>query len=165
MSKDKKLFAQKINDEVLDRFEECLELRNKQLTVTGSYINKGDLLEEIINDYYYRLQGQTKDAGTVDKINTYVEDSVKAKFDSNVIKVLEQALFILTRNSKMMEMMIRTTCGTYDEQIKRRMADGRFSKEEAEESLNDYIENQLFKPAVFLEVLDSKLSEENENGE
>ncbi len=151
-----KQFSQKIKAESIEKFDECLKLKNAQLQITGSSYNKGQLLEDMIDQYYYRIQGSTKDADTVGKINTLVDDSVEAKFDSKVIKKIEQILSICSRNSSLMEMMIRTTCGTYDEQIKRRMGDGRFSREEAEESLNDYITNQLFKPAIFVEVLDAK---------
>lgn len=153
---DMKKVGFNLHTDVINKLDEALSLKNKQLSVTGSTINKQELVEEMINEYYYRLQGNTKDADTVNKINTLVDDSVEAKFDSKVIKKIEQILSICSRNSSLMEMMIRTTCGTYDEQIKRRMGDGRFSREEAEESLNDYITNQLFKPAIFVEVLDAK---------
>ena len=56
--------------ETIDKLEETLRLRNEQLKVTGSSMTKQELVDEIINEAYYRIQGTTKDADTVNKINT-----------------------------------------------------------------------------------------------
>ncbi len=154
----------RLPQETIDKLDECLKIRNKELSRFNTEYKRTDLVNEILNEYYYQLMGSADRPILDEHISMYLEQTLKLYFD-RFNGILKKMLFNSYRNSKLLEMLVRTTCGTYEEQIKRRMADGRFSREEAEEGLNDYITNQLFKPAIFIEVLDSKLQEENEEGE
>ena len=88
----RKNFNQKIKKGFFEKFDECLRLENDRLSITGSTISKGELLEKMINDYYYRLQGQTNDAETVNKINQFIDDAAETKF-ANIEKKLDLISF------------------------------------------------------------------------
>ena len=151
--------------ETIEKLEECLRLKNRQLSVTGATINKQELVEEMINDYYYRIQGSTNDADTVNKINTLVDDSVDAKFDSKIIKMIEQIAFNTFRIGKLSETILRTSCGTFEEQINKRMNVNHLSKEQAEEEFNNFIANDLFQPCPFVEAIDAELFDDEKGKE
>ena len=143
--------------ETIDKLEETLRLRNEQLKVTGSSMTKQELVDEIINEAYYRIQGTTKDADTVNKINTLIDDRVDEKFDSSVINTLKEIHIDNVRIREYVKALIRMTAGTYDEQIKKRMKDYGISKEQATEQYNNWLSNELFQPCAVVEVIDAEL--------
>ncbi len=156
-TKDKKPFSQKIKIETIEHFDECLRLTNDQLSITGSSISRGDLLENMINDYYYRIQGTTKDADTSNKIKTLVDDRVDEKFDSAVVNTLKEIRIDNVRTREYVKALIRMTAGTYDEQIKKRMKDYGITKEQAVEQYNNWLSNELFQPSAVVEAIDAEL--------
>ena len=143
--------------ETIDKLEETLRLRNEQLKVTGSSMTKQELVNEIINEAYYRIQGTTKDADTVNKINTLIDDRVDEKFDSSVINTLKEIHIDNVRIREYVKSLIRMTAGTYDEQIKKRMKDYGISKEQATEQYNNWLSNELFQPSAVVEAIDAEL--------
>ena len=143
--------------ETIDKLEETLRLRNEQLKVTGSSMTKQELVNEIINEAYYRIQGTTKDADTVNKINTLIDDRVDEKFDSSVINTLKEIHIDNVRTREYVKALIRMTAGTYDEQIKKRMKDYGISKEQATEQYNNWLSNELFQPCAVVEAIDAEL--------
>ena len=143
--------------ETIDKLEEILRLRNEQLKVTGSSMTKQELVDEIINEAYYRIQGTTKDADTVNKINTLIDDRVDEKFDSSVINTLKEIHIDNVRIREYVKALIRMTAGTYDEQIKKRMKDYGITKEQAVEQYNNWLSNELFQPSAVVEAIDAEL--------
>ena len=143
--------------ETIDKLEETLRLRNEQLKITGSTITKQELVDEIINEAYYRIQGNTKDADTSNKIKTLVDDRVDEKFDSNVINTLNEIRIDNVRTREYVKALIRMTAGTYDEQIKKRMKDYGLTKEQAADQYNNWLSNELFQPCAVVEAIDTEL--------
>ena len=161
MDDDKKQFTQRLRPESISHFNDCFKLVNEQLKVTGSEMSKGEMLEEMIDNYYYRILGKTNDAETVNKINTLIDDSVDAKFDGRVMKLLEQTAINTVRGNRLMELLIRISAGTYEEQIQKRMDRNQWSREQAEESLNDFIANSLFEPCPYVEAVDTEMFDDD----
>ena len=157
MDNDKKQFSQKLSADIIEKFDECLKLRNDQLSITGSTINKGELLEEMINDYYYEIQGKTKDVDTVNKIHKYVQDEVDINLN-NVIKSLGTLNFNVLRLNKLADVWFRLSAGNHDELVNKRMAQqNNLTREQAEEAVANFIANGLNDSCPYVEAVDAEL--------
>ncbi len=169
MESDKKQFSQKLNPDIIEKFDECLKLKNDQLSLTGSDINKGELLEEMIDDYYKSLKGITAKADENNKVIIdkdalilLVQDAVKIELKP-YSKLLSQIAYNTYRVNKLSELLIRTSCGTSEELVGFIQNKDNITRREAEEKLSNYIANDLFQPCPYVEAVDSELF--NEEGD
>ena len=166
MSETKKTVGFKMSQETINKLDEALRLRNEQLSIAGATINKQDYIEELINNDYYRLQGQTNDVDTVNKINQYIDDGLETKL-SNVESKVDSIFFQNTRRNKLMDVFMRVAIGTKDEKIKKLLGtfDGYGSadnQEEAEEMYNEWLNIMLSEPSPLVEAVDTLLYQDDD---
>lgn len=155
------VFQQKIFQDYIDKFDECMKLENDKLSTTGSTISKGELLEKMISDYYFKLQGQTSDADTVNKINQFIDDGLETKL-SNVEKKIDLVAFNSSRTNTLLETFMRIAIGTKTERIKARMNADNSTYEEAEQEYNEWLDKMFKEKSPVVEIIDSMIYEDSE---
>lgn len=157
-----------MSQDTIDKLDECVKLRNNQLSITGSTINKQDVIVEMINEYYYKLQGQTNDVDTVNKINQFIDDGLESKL-SNVEKKIDMIAFNETRLNKLMEIFMRVSIGSEEERLNKLAGTwnqgygSASSYEQAKEIYNNWMNEIFLTSCPVVEAVDTILyNDENE---
>lgn len=150
------VFQQKIFPEYIDKFKECLRLENESLSITGSTINNGELLEKMIEEYYFRLQGKTNDADTVNKINQFIDDGIESRI-ANVEMKIDSISFNELRTNKLLETFMRIAIGSKEERIRAKMLSDNLTREQAEKQYEEWEVRIFEEPSQIVEAVDTLL--------
>ena len=156
----------RLSQDTIDKLNKCLDMKNKETEKFGVTYKRADLVEDIIKDYYYQKMGQEDRYITDEYISRRIDETM-SRFTDVTAQFLQGIHFNAIRNSRMLEMLIRITCGTREEQIEKRMRENEgFTSKDAERSLDGFIKNSLFAPAVFLTAMDKiYFSEQDDDSE
>ena len=161
MEEEKITVAFDIRKSTRDRVNELYnEYNEKQIEITGKKVSKNQFIDDLLTNYYYQSKGSEMNDPIMDeRITMLIEDAIKSRLE----KVMKN-IYLLNqetqRTTKMAEILLRITAGTREEQINKRMRVHNITEEEAEESLDYYIENELFSPCPVVEAIDRKIAEE-----
>lgn len=156
----------RLSQDTIDKLNMCLDMKNKETEKFGVTYKRVDLVEDIIKDYYYQKMSQEDRYITDEYISRRIDETM-SRFTDATARFLQEIHFNAIRNSRMLEMLIRVTCGTREEQIEKRMRENEgFTSKDAERSLDGFIKNSLFAPAAFLTAMDKiYFSEQDDDSE
>lgn len=168
MPDDKKTVGFKLTQEIIDKLDDSVRIKNEQLSISGAKTTRQDYIAELIEYGYFNLLGKKDEIDEVKLVHQTVEDEVALQFKP-IAKKVDYIAYHVLRMNKLMDVFMRVALGDKKEKIEK--LKGTFkgymnvtdSDEEAEQLYAQWIDKMLSDPSPFVEAVDTLLYQDEQD--